>query len=107
MTFAEKLRELREKAGLTQTQLAKASDLPLGSLRNYEQGQREPYWDVVFKLVRALGTDCAAFADCAEAQAAATASAPKQGRPRKPTASSGAPLDAKAAAKKKRKGKAT
>jgi transcriptional regulator with XRE-family HTH domain len=63
-TFAERLRELREKAGLTQKALADASNLPIGSIRNYEQGQREPYWGVVFTLAEALGVDCRAFADC-------------------------------------------
>ncbi|HKI30722.1 MAG TPA: helix-turn-helix domain-containing protein, partial [Gemmataceae bacterium] len=67
-TFAERLRELREKAGLTQQQLADASGLPVGSLRNYEQGQREPYWQVVFRLAAALGVRCEAFADCAGAE---------------------------------------
>ena len=64
VTFAERLRELREKAGLTQQQLADASGLPVGSLRNYEQGQREPYWQVVFRLADALGVSCEAFKEC-------------------------------------------
>jgi transcriptional regulator with XRE-family HTH domain len=64
LTFGERLRELRDKAGLTQVQLAEASGLPLGSIRNYEQGQREPYWNVLFKLAAALGVKAEAFADC-------------------------------------------
>jgi transcriptional regulator with XRE-family HTH domain len=64
MTFADKLRELRERAGLTQLQLAKAAEVPIGSIRNYEQGHREPLWDVLFKLASALGTDCSVFAEC-------------------------------------------
>jgi transcriptional regulator with XRE-family HTH domain len=78
-TFAERLRELREKAGLTQQQLADASGLPVGSLRNYEQGQREPYWQVVFRLAAALGVGCEAFADCegAEVPAAGTRARPQ------------------------------
>lgn len=63
-TFGEKLRELREKAMLTQQQLADASGLPLGSLRNYEQGQREPYWAAVFKLAEALSVPVDTFAEC-------------------------------------------
>jgi DNA-binding XRE family transcriptional regulator len=63
-TFAERLRQLRLGAGLTQEQLASAAGLPLGSIRNYEQGQREPYWQVVFRLAAALGTDATAFAGC-------------------------------------------
>ena len=62
--FGERLRELREKAGMTQAQLADKSGLPIGSIRNYEQGQREPYWQVVFKLAASLGTSCEAFAGC-------------------------------------------
>lgn len=67
MTFAERLRELREQAGLTQARLAETSGLPLGSIRNYEQGQREPYWQVVFKLADALGVSVEAFKVCIDA----------------------------------------
>jgi transcriptional regulator with XRE-family HTH domain len=63
-TFAARLRELRKHAGLTQLQLANASGVPLGSIRNYEQGQREPYWDVAFRLAAALGVSAESFADC-------------------------------------------
>jgi transcriptional regulator with XRE-family HTH domain len=65
-TFAERLRELREGAGLTQAGLAAASGLPLGSIRNYEQGQREPYWQVVFRLAAALKVGPEAFSACVE-----------------------------------------
>jgi transcriptional regulator with XRE-family HTH domain len=69
MQFNEKLQELRRAAGLTQIQLAEASGLPLGSLRGYEQGQREPPWTVVFKLATALAVSVEAFADCVDVQA--------------------------------------
>jgi transcriptional regulator with XRE-family HTH domain len=42
MTFGDKLRELRTEAGLTQAQLAQLSDVPLGTIRDYEQGKRDP-----------------------------------------------------------------
>src|SRR4051794_19771629 len=64
MTFGEKLRQLREQAGMTQQALADASGLPLPSIRGYEQGQREPLWSVIFKLTRAMGVSCEAFAEC-------------------------------------------
>jgi transcriptional regulator with XRE-family HTH domain len=99
-TFAERLRELREQAGLTQAQMAEASGLPLGSIRNYEQGQREPYWAVVFKLAAALGASADAFAVCvdesslvpmtakgsrpAKQQAATASEPPTKERSRKP-----------------------
>jgi transcriptional regulator with XRE-family HTH domain len=70
-TFAERLRELRTQAGMTQIGLAEAAGLPLGSVRNYEQGIREPYWAVVFKLAAALGIGADAFAVCVKRTAAA------------------------------------
>jgi putative transcriptional regulator len=63
-TFGERLRELRTGAGLTQAALAERSGLPVGSVRNYEQGIREPYWNVLFDLARALGVSADSFADC-------------------------------------------
>jgi transcriptional regulator with XRE-family HTH domain len=83
MTFAEKLRQLRESAGLTQAALADASGLPVGSIRNYEQGQREPLWDVLFKLTSALGTDCRAFAECVSGGSSGADAKRPRGRPKK------------------------
>ena len=40
--FAERLVRLRKVAGMTQAQLAAAADLPLTTLRNWEQGRRRP-----------------------------------------------------------------
>lgn len=65
MNFAERLKDLRERAGLTQAALAKKSGLSLGAIRNYEQGIREPYWTAVFKLADALGVTSEAFKECA------------------------------------------
>jgi transcriptional regulator with XRE-family HTH domain len=61
MAFADRLRELREEAGLTQAALAERSGLPLGSVRGYEQGQREPLWTVIYRLADALGVSCEKF----------------------------------------------
>lgn len=66
MPFKELLRQLREKAGLTQQQLAGKAGLPLSSLRSHEQGQRTPSWAAVVKLARALGVATDLFADCDE-----------------------------------------
>jgi len=63
-TFGQRLQALRLEAGMTQQQLADLSGLPLGSLRNYEQEQREPLWEVVFHLARAMGISTERFADC-------------------------------------------
>jgi len=66
MTFGQRLRELREQAGLTQEALARAADTSIGNVRNYEQGIREPRWQLVFKLAEALGVSSEAFKDCTE-----------------------------------------
>lgn len=68
-TFADVLRKLREKAGLTQQELADKAGMPVGSLRNHEQGQRLPSWAAVVKLARALGVPTDSFADCDEVAA--------------------------------------
>lgn len=66
MLLREKLRELRERAGLTQDGLAAAAGLSLGSVRNYEQGIRIPTFPAVVKLGRALGVTCEVFANCSD-----------------------------------------
>jgi transcriptional regulator with XRE-family HTH domain len=78
MTFAKRLRELREQAGLTQEQLARAADMSVGNVRNYEQGIREPRWQGVFQLAEALGVDCSAFKVCMDGGPAEAALAPRK-----------------------------
>jgi putative transcriptional regulator len=60
-TFAERLKELREKAGLTQAALAQATGLSLGVVRDYEQGRKEPALRSAFKLAEALGVSVEEF----------------------------------------------
>ncbi|HEV3438396.1 MAG TPA: helix-turn-helix transcriptional regulator [Gemmata sp.] len=64
MTFAEKLRELRDAKGFSETKLAELSGLTFGSIHNYGMGRRTPSYPAVLQLSRALGVDCTAFADC-------------------------------------------
>jgi putative transcriptional regulator len=64
MTFAEKLRELREAKGLTEAQLAEASGVTYGSIHAYGLGRRKPSFHAVVKIARALGVTCEAFANC-------------------------------------------
>jgi transcriptional regulator with XRE-family HTH domain len=79
MTFAEKLKQLRRAAGLTQAQLADHSGRGLGAIRGYEQGDREPLLSTAFKLARALGVSVEAFAECVDGAA-------PPGPPREPPA---------------------
>jgi transcriptional regulator with XRE-family HTH domain len=66
MSFAEKLRELKDAAGLSEAKLAEASGLAPGSVHSYALGRRKPSFDAVVKLARALGVDCTAFAECVD-----------------------------------------
>jgi transcriptional regulator with XRE-family HTH domain len=66
MTFAEKLRQLRDAAGLSEAKLAAASGVSFPSVHQYGLGLRSPSYSAVVKLAAALGVDCTAFADCAE-----------------------------------------
>lgn len=66
MRLGERLKELRQKANMSQPLMAEASGLPLGSIRQYEQGRRDPLWQVLFKLADALGVSVEVFRDCVE-----------------------------------------
>jgi transcriptional regulator with XRE-family HTH domain len=64
MTFGEKLRELREAAGLSERELANRSGVPFGTLHNYGIGIRKPTLAAAVKLATALGVTCEAFSGC-------------------------------------------
>lgn len=56
MNFGERLRMLRKKAGLTQTELAEAAGSTMRSIQNYEAGKRYPQnIEIAKKLAAALG----------------------------------------------------
>ncbi|MBL8798736.1 MAG: helix-turn-helix transcriptional regulator [Planctomycetia bacterium] len=84
MTFADKLKALRVEKDLTQEQLAEAAGIPIGTLRDYEQGKRraDPALSTAVKLARALGVSVEAFAECVEAEHEKPARRPKpSGKP--------------------------
>src|SRR5262245_28164861 len=81
MTFGDKLRQLRERAGLTQEQLATSSGGNLWTIRGYEQGRREPGWKGAIVLARALGVTVEGFADCSSREDTGKAEAtPRAGK---------------------------
>lgn len=80
--FGFRLRELRERAGLTQAQLADAVGVKVLAVTRWERGEREPGWSNIVALAAALGVDCTAFT-----QEPASSSEPRpRGRPKKPAA---------------------
>jgi transcriptional regulator with XRE-family HTH domain len=89
MTFAEKLRQLRDGAGLSEAKLAEAAGLTFASVHGYGLGRRTPSFPAVVKLARALGVTCEAFADCEDM--ADEEPATKRTSPGKPRAKADSP----------------
>jgi transcriptional regulator with XRE-family HTH domain len=54
-TMGERLQRIRQARGLSQSQLARAAGIPVGSLRNWERDRREPLLGAAAKLADALG----------------------------------------------------
>lgn len=77
--FADRLRELRTQAGLTQKELSELSGLGISTIRQFEYGLREPVFRTLVRLTRALGVTLAAF----ERPEAPTPEEPKLRRRRK------------------------
>jgi transcriptional regulator with XRE-family HTH domain len=79
-TFPETLKRLREGAGLTQATLAYQAGLSINTVRDYEQGIKEPVMRSLFRLTGALGVSCEAFRSCVETDATTATVRPKKGR---------------------------
>jgi transcriptional regulator with XRE-family HTH domain len=75
-----RLQRLRQAAGMSQPQLAKAASIPLGTLRNLEQGRRDPLLSTAARLARALNITVDALVPADEP--AAEAPAPKRRKPK-------------------------
>ena len=54
MSFASRLRQAREQAGLTQQDLAKKLGVTKSAVGNYENGVSSPKWDVLIKIFDVL-----------------------------------------------------
>jgi transcriptional regulator with XRE-family HTH domain len=54
MEMGTRLQRLRKAAGLSQSQLARAAGVPLGSLQQWEQGRRTPLLDAAARIAVAL-----------------------------------------------------
>ena len=53
--MGERLQQLRQDRGLTQTRLAELAGVPFRSLQNWEYGRRTLLFDAAIKLADALG----------------------------------------------------
>lgn len=64
-----RLQALRRKAGLSQSQLARAADVPISSLRNWEYGRRTPLLDAATRIAQALSVSLDELAGVSQAEA--------------------------------------
>ena len=55
-TFPERLKALRKKKGLSQTQLAAEAQVHVAQISRYERGTSNPAGEVITRLARALQT---------------------------------------------------
>ena len=84
--LGNRIRELREGAGLSREQMADAASVSIRAVVQWELGEREPGWFNMLALCKALGVDCTAFI---QPPAARPPAGP--GRPRKEPAGEPAP----------------
>jgi transcriptional regulator with XRE-family HTH domain len=88
-TFGERLKHLREKAGLTQQELADGAGMHRFGVAKLERDEYGPSWATVQALAKALNVNCLAFEGTVEPSGEKPVR-PK-GRPKKP-ASGEAPV---------------
>ena len=55
MNERTKLKEAREKTGLTQEQVAEKTEISIRSYKMYEMGERKPKSDVAIRIADVLG----------------------------------------------------
>jgi transcriptional regulator with XRE-family HTH domain len=55
MRFGDMLKEARDKAGLSQNEVARALGVPVASYRNWERERREPPLPTLLDLAELLG----------------------------------------------------
>jgi len=61
VTFADRLRELRAAAGVSQYELARRAGLTRQTLSRLERGDSEPSWTTVRRLANVLRVSVTAF----------------------------------------------
>jgi transcriptional regulator with XRE-family HTH domain len=77
--FGGRLRSLREKAALSQRELADRAGCNQFTVAKLERGLQEPAWPLVLALAKALDVTCEAFnGEAAEAQEQRSPGRPRQ-----------------------------
>jgi transcriptional regulator with XRE-family HTH domain len=101
MNFGTRLRELRESKGIHQAELARRSGVPQTTISDLENNaSKQPTWDKVQLLAKALGVDCRAFTD-ETLELPEAPPTPSRGRPPKPASDEPTPPKGKRGRPKK------
>jgi len=64
--LGEAIRQLRQKRGVTQEDLAHEADITTGTLSLIERGQANPTWSTIDSLAQALDTSIGSIAKLAD-----------------------------------------
>jgi transcriptional regulator with XRE-family HTH domain len=103
-TFGQRLKRLREAAGLTQLELADAAGMHRFGVAKLERDEYSPSWDTVQALCQGLGISCAVFEGTVKPPPGPKPPM-KRGRPKKQTDEGATPEAEEPAPPKRRKGK--
>ena len=101
-TFADRLRFLREREGISPYRLAQLSGISKQALYRLEAGDTQPAWETVQRLAKALGVDYQELADPNLEIPAPQTPERSRGRPPKATPATPPAEDLEATAKKTR-----
>lgn len=71
ITFAARIREFMEAAGLSIRELAAKADIPYFTLTSYLWRRRDPSAAYLFKIAAALGVSADRFATCVSSRSGA------------------------------------
>ena len=61
MTIGERIKEARKYRQMTQKQLAEAADVATGTIQQYELGKREPRYEILIRICKALNISILVF----------------------------------------------
>lgn len=67
MTIGERIKEARKYRNMTQKQLAEAANVATGTIQQYELGKREPRYEILINISKALNISVAALCDTGSA----------------------------------------
>lgn len=79
-SFGQRLRAMREAAGLSAAQLGELAGMTAQSINKYERGAAEPMWAIVQRLAEALDAPTDRFRD---SDGAKDENGPPPGKPKK------------------------